>query len=73
MTKSNLAFVFPGQGSQKIGMLAELASQNPTVEATFREASDVLNYDLWVCQNFLIACHRSVEDHFTNSSTLRTN
>ena len=47
MTKSNLAFVFPGQGSQKIGMLAELASQNPTVEATFREASNVLNYDLW--------------------------
>lgn len=47
MTKSNLAFVFPGQGSQKIGMLAELASLNPTVEATFKEASDVLDYDLW--------------------------
>lgn len=47
MTKSNLAFVFPGQGSQKIGMLAELASLNPTVEATFKEASDVLGYDLW--------------------------
>ena len=47
MTKSNLAFVFPGQGSQKIGMLAELASLNPAVEATFKEASDVLGYDLW--------------------------
>ena len=47
MAKSNLAFVFPGQGSQKIGMLAELASLNPTVEATFKEASDVLGYDLW--------------------------
>ena len=47
MTKSNLAFVFPGQGSQKIGMLAELASLNPKVEATFKEASDVLGYDLW--------------------------
>ena len=47
MAKSNLAFVFPGQGSQKIGMLAELASLNPTVEATFKEASDVLDYDLW--------------------------
>ena len=47
MTKSNLAFVFPGQGSQKIGMLAELDSLDPTVEATFKEASDVLGYDLW--------------------------
>ena len=47
MTKSNLAFVFPGQGSQKIGMLAELADLNPTVEATFSEASDALDYDLW--------------------------
>ncbi|MGB2466474.1 MAG: ACP S-malonyltransferase, partial [Porticoccaceae bacterium] len=47
MTNSNLAFVFPGQGSQKIGMLAELAEFNPTVEATFKEASDTLNYDLW--------------------------
>ena len=42
MTNSNLAFVFPGQGSQKIGMLAELADFNPTVEATFSEASDAL-------------------------------
>ncbi|MDG1163912.1 MAG: ACP S-malonyltransferase [Porticoccaceae bacterium] len=47
MTNSNLAFVFPGQGSQKIGMLAELASVNPRVEATFKEASDALSYDLW--------------------------
>ena len=37
---SNLAFVFPGQGSQKIGMLADLASANPLVEQTFTEASD---------------------------------
>ena len=47
MSKSNLAFVFPGQGSQKIGMLAELAADNPTVEATFAEASEALSYDLW--------------------------
>lgn len=47
MINRNLAFVFPGQGSQKIGMLAELAEFNPTVEATFKEASDTLNYDLW--------------------------
>ena len=44
---SNLAFVFPGQGSQKIGMLADLGAANPLVEETFREASDVLGYDAW--------------------------
>ena len=44
---TNLAFVFPGQGSQKIGMLAELAEQNPTIEKTFSEASEVLGYDMW--------------------------
>jgi [acyl-carrier-protein] S-malonyltransferase len=44
---SNLAFVFPGQGSQKIGMLAELAKQNPIIEKTFNEASEVLGYDMW--------------------------
>lgn len=47
MVNSNLAFVFPGQGSQKIGMLAELASSNPLVESTFAEASEALGYDLW--------------------------
>ncbi|MFB1036634.1 MAG: ACP S-malonyltransferase, partial [Sinobacterium sp.] len=44
---SNLAFVFPGQGSQKIGMLAGLAAVNPLVEETFQEASEVLGYDAW--------------------------
>ena len=41
------AFVFPGQGSQSLGMLAELAAVHTTVESTFAEASDVLGYDLW--------------------------
>lgn len=46
-----LAFVFPGQGSQSIGMLAELASHEPIVQETFGEASQVLGYDLWeLCQ-----------------------
>ena len=42
-----LAFTFPGQGSQSIGMLAELAGDYPQVEATFAEASETLGYDLW--------------------------
>jgi [acyl-carrier-protein] S-malonyltransferase len=44
---TNLAFVFPGQGSQKIGMLADLAEHNPIIEKTFSEASEVLGYDMW--------------------------
>jgi [acyl-carrier-protein] S-malonyltransferase len=43
----NLAFIFPGQGSQKIGMLAELAEQYPGILKTFAEASEVLGYDVW--------------------------
>ncbi|WP_299006772.1 ACP S-malonyltransferase [uncultured Shewanella sp.] len=41
------AFVFPGQGSQSVGMLAELATEHQIIEQTFSEASDVLGYDLW--------------------------
>ncbi|WIG82100.1 ACP S-malonyltransferase [Photobacterium damselae] len=44
---SKFAIVFPGQGSQAVGMLAELAEQFPIVQATFAEASEVLGYDLW--------------------------
>ncbi len=43
----SLAIVFPGQGSQSVGMLAELASEWPQVNEAFAEASDVLGYDLW--------------------------
>ncbi len=41
------AFVFPGQGSQKVGMLAEFAEQFSIVNDTFAEASEVLGFDLW--------------------------
>ncbi len=43
----SLAFVFPGQGSQSVGMLAELAEAWPQVKACFTEASEALGYDLW--------------------------
>lgn len=44
---SHLAMVFPGQGSQSVGMLADLAVPFPEVQDTFAEASAVLGYDLW--------------------------
>lgn len=48
MTDTNkLGIVFPGQGSQSVGMLAELAAAYPSVQATFAEASEALGYDLW--------------------------
>ena len=49
---TSLAFVFPGQGSQSLGMLAELGAEHSLVLDTFKEASDALGYDLWaVTQN----------------------
>lgn len=44
---SKFAVVFPGQGSQTVGMLAELGEQYDVVKATFAEASEALGYDLW--------------------------
>lgn len=46
-TSPQLAFVFPGQGSQSVGMLAGLAEAHPQVRATFQEASDGAGVDLW--------------------------
>ena len=46
-TSASLAFVFPGQGSQSIGMLAELAAAHPEVQTTFEEASQGAGVDLW--------------------------
>ena len=58
------AAVFPGQGSQSVGMLAELADAFPTVESTFAEASEALGYDLWR------ACREGPEEKL--NSTERT-
>ena len=43
----SLALVFPGQGSQSVGMLGELAGQHAIVRRTYEEAADALGYDLW--------------------------
>jgi [acyl-carrier-protein] S-malonyltransferase len=47
----SIAFIFPGQGSQSVGMLSSILEQNPKygeiVITTFKQASDVLGFDLW--------------------------
>ena len=43
----SLAFVFPGQGSQSVGMLADMMPLNTIIHKTFAEASEILGYDLW--------------------------
>ncbi len=47
MSEQSMAFVFPGQGSQSVGMLGELARDFPSILDTFGEASDRLSMDLW--------------------------
>ncbi|MBE1161260.1 ACP S-malonyltransferase [Dyella acidiphila] len=47
MSSASLAFVFPGQGSQSVGMLAELAAAHAEVKAAFDEASQGAGVDLW--------------------------
>jgi len=44
---ASLAMVFPGQGSQAVGMLSDLAASSPQVGETFAQASAALGYDLW--------------------------
>lgn len=46
-TVLTIAMVFPGQGSQSLGMQADLASAFPVVQETYAEASEILGYDLW--------------------------
>jgi len=47
MINNQLAIVFPGQGSQTVGMLADISNLYPQIQETFAEASDALDYDLW--------------------------
>lgn len=47
MLTFNIAVVFPGQGSQSVGMLKEYAETWDQVATTFGQASEVLGYDLW--------------------------
>ncbi len=47
MIGMNIVVVFPGQGSQSIGMLSDFAETWPQIEETFKQASDVLGYDCW--------------------------
>ena len=49
---SEIVFLFPGQGSQSLGMLSDLNEHHSTVGETFRQASSTLGYDLWsICQD----------------------
>ena len=57
MSDSKFSIVFPGQGSQSVGMLGALAETYPLIAQTFAEASDTLGYDLWN-----LVCNGPAED-----------
>jgi [acyl-carrier-protein] S-malonyltransferase len=48
---SHWAMIFPGQGSQAVGMLSEMAAKYPVIGNTFEQASQLLGYDLWLLIN----------------------
>lgn len=47
MARMSSVFLFPGQGSQSVGMMSDLAASHPQVRASFDTASKVLGFDLW--------------------------
>lgn len=47
VSSANFMMCFPGQGSQRVGMLGEMASSDPSIQRCYEEASDVLGVDLW--------------------------
>lgn len=47
MSSATVAVLFPGQGSQSVGMLSAMAADYTSIQETFAEASDLLGYDLW--------------------------
>ena len=58
-----IAFIFPGQGSQTLGMLSEFAGHYPIIQETFAQASQVLKFDLWeLCQQGPIAALNQTEN-----------
>lgn len=68
---SKYAVVFPGQGSQTIGMLADLAADHSVVEQTFAQASEMLGYDLWdLVQNGTV--EELSQTHITQPALLAT-
>ena len=68
---SKYAVIFPGQGSQTIGMLADLAADHLVVEQTFAQASEMLGYDLWdLVQNGTV--EELSQTHITQPALLAT-
>jgi [acyl-carrier-protein] S-malonyltransferase len=58
-----IAFIFPGQGSQTLGMLSEFAGHYPIIQETFAQASQVLKFDLWeLCQQGPITALNQTEN-----------
>lgn len=69
-TNAHYAVIFPGQGSQSVGMLYDWAEKYPQVRQTFHEASDVLGFDLWSVSQGLDDSRDVDDTAFTQPSLL---